>query len=256
MEESKRIATTFPPPKFYSDLGEAVKFSRRIYQEDKEMVKSKELAQSELEDDFGHGMEHAKKVSLDAGALVFVEGKKLTLNSTQVQRLTIISQMAGLLHDIKRKEKDHAKASAKRAEELLKHLSFSEEERRYIIDAILNHEALTTPHKIPSPIGQLISDALYDADKFRWGPDNYTDTAWYMADFYNIPIEELADSFQREMEEIVRIKIRESFRTEMGRKYGPEFIDLGLELGKKFADLLKKITIIEKGDGAESKGYR
>jgi hypothetical protein len=38
-----------------------------------------------------------------------------------------------------------------------------------IVDAIANHEAFVAPKKIDSTLGQMVSDVLYDADKFRWG---------------------------------------------------------------------------------------
>ncbi len=256
MKESKRIADTFPPPKFYDDFGGMTNLSREIYQKEKVIVECRRLIQGELEDDFGHGTKHARKVSLDAGTLTFIEGKNISLDGTGIRRMAIISQVAGLLHDIKRKEKNHAAASARRAEELLEHLSLNKEEKGYVVDAIFNHEAMVTPRKISSPIGQMISDVLYDADKFRWGPDNYTDTAWYMVDYYKIPFEELADNFHRAMGGIIRMNIRESFRTKTGRKYGPEFIDLGLELGNKIQQFIKKISYDQKSGEALPESFK
>jgi len=81
------------------------------------------------------------------------------------------------------------------------------------------------------PGAQLLSDALYDADKFRWGPDNFTETLWAMLASRGIPLQTLLSQFLPGLEGIP--KIRESFRTPTGREYGPDFIDRGLAIGKR-----------------------
>jgi len=50
--------------------------------------------------------------------------------------------------------------------------------RKYIADAIRNHEAFKETLEAADKEGRLVSDALYDADKFRWGPENFTTTLW------------------------------------------------------------------------------
>jgi hypothetical protein len=77
----------------------------------------------------------------------------------------------------------------------------------------------------------MVSDALYDADKFRWGPDNFTQTLWQMLRSSGAPIAPLIRRFPKGMEGISSIK--ETFRTETGKIYGPEFIELGLKIGEK-----------------------
>ena len=83
-----------------------------------------------------------------------------------------------------------------------------------------------------------MSDALYDADKFRWGPDNFTVTLWKMLRFSKAPIPRLISRFPRGMKGIQRI--RDTFRTATGKKYGPEFIDLGLKIGEEIHKFLKE----------------
>ena len=78
-------------------------------------------------------------------------------------------------------------------------------------------------------MGRLISDALYDADKFRWGPDNFTTTLWDMLGYAKINIELFLAGYKKGIEGIKRIK--DTFRTKTGKEYGPEFIDLGLKIG-------------------------
>jgi hypothetical protein len=102
--------------------------------------------------------------------------------------------------------------------------------------AIANHEAFVEPEKIDSPVGQMISDALYDADKFRWGPDNFTQTLWQMLRSSGARIAPLVRRFPKGMEGISAIK--ETFRTETGKIYGPEFIELGLKIGARVHQFL------------------
>jgi hypothetical protein len=46
--------------------------------------------------------------------------------------------------------------------------------KRYIVAAIRNHEAFRKILESEDKSARLVSDSLYDADKFRWGPDNFT----------------------------------------------------------------------------------
>ena len=139
--------------------------------------------------------------------------------------------MAGLLHDLRRGDKDHARCGAAAAGKILRDFSLPPEEEKIIVEAIFNHEAFIEPARIDSPLGQMVSDALYDADKFRWGPDNFTVTLWEMLRFSQGPVVRLIRRFPKGMKGIARIK--DTFRTETGRLYGPEFIDLGLQIGEK-----------------------
>ena len=47
-----------------------------------------------------------------------------------------------------------------------------------ITQAIANHEAFQPVRVLDNSEAQLLSDALYGADKFRWGPENFADTLW------------------------------------------------------------------------------
>ena len=186
----------------------------------------------------GHGVEHAEKVAVEAGALVHREGAVLFPEASRRRQAAILAQIAGLLHDLRRGEKDHARASAQAAEPLLSSFSLKEEEGRCILAAIANHEAFTEPQTARYRLGQTVSDALYDADKFRWGPDNFTVTLWKMLRFSKASIPRLISRFPRGMKGIERI--RDTFRTATGRRYGPEFIDLGLKIGEEIHKFLKE----------------
>jgi|GEM_PF-14908 len=195
-------------------------------------------------ENMGHGLKHAEAVARDAGALVRVEAEaRGLLPSCGMDRppgtngpdwlnpLLLAVQTAALLHDIKRAEKHHALAGAVAAAEIIKGFDMPGNLKSAIVLAIKNHEAFKQTEAPPDELSRLISDVLYDADKFRWGPDNFTHTLWLMMESAGGPtLESLHRRFLQNLDYIRRIK--ETFRTATGRLYGPEFIDQGIEIGK------------------------
>jgi hypothetical protein len=148
----------------------------------------------------------------------------------RVRRLVLLAHLAGLLHDIRRSEKNHAERGADEATGILASFPLRDEERAAVTGAIRNHEAFRPFRNDAGPTAaRLLADALYDADKFRWGPDNFTETLWAMIIPRGIPLQTLLPRFLDGLEGIR--KVRESFRTATGREYGPDFIDRGLTIG-------------------------
>ena len=142
-----------------------------------------------------------------------------------------------MLHDIKRKEKDHSLLGARYAEKILKTYTLSALEIRDISLAIQNHEAFKTPLQTIGRRGRLLSDCLYDADKFRWGPDTFADTLWDMVSYNNTPVEEFVATFPKGLAYLS--KIRSTFRSNTGKIYGPRFIDQGLIVGRELYRIMK-----------------
>jgi hypothetical protein len=235
---SENIAASFPEPSFYACCKEPLNLSRSLFNQDPRVTRCRTLAFNELKDDLGHGRDHSEKVALEAGALAYIEGERLSLEESLRREACLLAQLAGLLHDLRRHEKDHAKASASAALKMLQEIAAFPGKGECIVQAIANHEAFVEPKKISSPIGQMISDALYDADKFRWGPDNFTRTLWQMLRCSRARIVPLIRRFPKGMEGISKIK--ETFRTATGKMYGPEFIEIGLMIGKKIYQFLEE----------------
>ncbi len=235
-KRARQIVSGFPPPDFYRDHSQANEFSRSFFENDPLIERLRLFVHENLEDDFGHGWQHAVKVTIDAGALMYIEGRARAYSRSVLARRTQIVQCAGLLHDTKRKKKDHSRHGADFARSVLADYSLSRNEIDDVCIAIKNHEAFKTKIPINTVEGALISDCLYDADKFRWGPDNFTDTLWDMVSFYDPPLSEFMARYPRGMESLEKIKT--TFRTKTGRKYGPQFIDLGLAIGRKLHDLI------------------
>jgi len=235
---SRDIAASFPQPSFYVSCREPLQLSRSLFDEDTQVMKCRAFVLSELKDDLGHGIDHSEKVALEAGALAYAEGDRLCFGESLKRESCLLAQIAGLLHDLRRGEKEHAKASASAALRMLQEFAIFPEKGEYIVQAIANHEAFIEPKRIDAPVGQTISDSLYDADKFRWGPDNFTHTLWQMLRSSRASIVPLIHRFPKGMEGISRIK--ETFRTETGKVYGPEFIELGLKIGEKIYQFLQE----------------
>ena len=233
---AQRITAEVGEPVFYVLQREAVETSGRLFREHP-LVERALAALGAEPDRIGHGLSHVTKVALDAGAIILIErgnGGRIE----QVHRLVAMAHVAGILHDIRREEKDHARKGAEEAERMLRDFDLDSGERSAIGGAIANHEAFRPSNPMGEPDWQLLSDALYDADKFRWGPDNFSEMLWDMVSRRNVPLSAVMGRFLKGLEGIDRI--RETFRSDTGRKYGPDFIDRGMEIGRRLYAKLTK----------------
>jgi hypothetical protein len=236
-ERARQIVSQYPSPDFYQDHSLANELSLKYFETSAFTEKLQSFVAEHLEDDFGHGIKHALKVAVDAGALMIIENKLAGRSDNFINQRVIIVQCAGLLHDIQRQHEDHAVKGAVYARQVLKVLPFKSHEVDDICRAIRNHEAFKKTVKANTSEGELVSDCLYDADKFRWGPDNFTDTVWAMVSFFNIPVAQFMDLYPEGMEKLAKIK--HTFRTNTGKKYGPQFIDLGLAIGEELFGVIQ-----------------
>jgi len=238
MNEARCIASRYELPEFYRRFKPSLTISRRIFYDNPLLTHCRELVTPQYPGDFGHGLQHATKVSVDAGTILLLEGEKYFTVQAELERAVVLVQLAGLLHDIKRMEHRHAKAGAKAAREILNDFPLSPPEVNCVAEAIANHEAFSDPQACETLTGQLVADALYDADKFRWGPDNFTHTVWYMMSYHQVDIAELFGRFPWGVDGI--LKIKNTFRTNIGVQYGPEIIDLGVRIGKEIYQHLQR----------------
>jgi hypothetical protein len=236
-ERARQIVSGSPLPDFYLDHLPANDHAKTLFENDPVIKKLRRFVSEHLEDDFGHGLQHAIKVTVEAGALMDIEGKTAGYEPHVLEERMRVVQCAGLLHDIKRKKKDHSKHGAVHARKVLERYPFTAEEVEDIYRAIYNHEAFTGNIAIDTADGALVADCLYDADKFRWGPDNFAHTLWDMIAFYNPPLTKFMERYPKGMQGIAKIK--STFRTPTGKKYGPRFIDIGLAIGEKLYELIK-----------------
>lgn len=233
-ELSQRIAIEVGSPRFYTERQADIEKSQAVFVGEPLIDEGLRLAAG-YGDCLGHGEPHIRKVAIDMGALVLIEGTG-NYGERDLLRLVFLAHLAGVLHDIKRPEKDHARRGAEEAARLLEKFPLQPEERQAVSQAISNHEAFQPYRNLGDPRAELLSNTLYDADKFRWGPDNFTETVWAMVVPRQIPLQVLMAHFLPGLEGIR--KIRNTFRTHTGRHYGPDFIDRGLEIGRRLHETL------------------
>ena len=239
IELSRTIAAEVGTPRFYLEKAREVALSRELFAGEPLIAAGLRLV-AERGACLGHGRAHVEKVAVDSGALILIEEGGATPDA-RIHRRVLLAQLAGIFHDIRRTERDHAERGAEEAQKLLTALSIRDDECAGIVNAIRNHEAFRPCHTSAGHAVQLLSDALYDADKFRWGPDNFTETLWAMIAPRGIPLPALLPGLLPGIEGVG--KIRDSFRTPTGREYGPDFIDRGLTIGRRLhAALTARIT--------------
>ena len=236
-EMARELVNNLPEPLFYKKEAEALLRSHRLFNENRQLKGLITYLEAELNEDFGHGLAHSRKVAIEAGALIFIERRGAP--APDLEALVFQAHCAGLLHDTMRKHRDHAEKGAAYAEETLGFLGFSQKAIEEIAFAILCHEAFSAAQRpvAPGQDAQLLADTLYDADKFRWGPDNFTHTVWDMVSYTRIPLPLFISHYPKALEGISRI--RATFRSESGKLYGPGFIDIGLEVGKKLYKIIR-----------------
>ncbi len=235
-EIARKIVDRYPRPDFYGNHPSEFRDSRHFYQSDTSILRLRKDMAGCLDNDFGHGLGHVEKVAIDAGTLVIIESRLAGHAEDLVQRNLLLAQCAGLLHDICRKEQSHAEKGAETAGAILKSYPLVPEEITHVCTAIRNHEAFARLDRLPVHRSRMISDCLYDADKFRWGPDNFSHTVWDMVGFLNPPLDAFVDHFPKGM--ALLKKIRATFRSRTGRRYGPQFIDMGIAIGDELYQVI------------------
>ncbi len=233
---SEKIAVTFAAPRFYREKKIEISESLRLLENNPMVTACIEIITARA-DSSGHGLSHARKVAIDVGAIMLIEGQD-AIKAGNVKRAVVLAHIAGILHDIKRSDKNHARRGAEEARKILRGFDLTDKEQVSVVAAIGNHEAFQPCAPLSDPDAQLLSDALYDADKFRWGPDNFTEMIWDISDTLDISIEILLDHFPSGLKTLE--KISDTFRTSTGREYGPDFIALGLKIGESLYKELGK----------------
>jgi len=234
---AREIVDRYPQPRFYETCADAVAQSEAFLREAPMLAQLEALVAREEDLRLGHGLGHSRRVTIDAGALVILESSGASGGQGDLSRRVLLAHCAGLLHDIRRGRPDHAEKGAKRAAGILAEFPLTDGEVAAVCAAITNHVAFKVPRPMATPVGQLLSDALYDADKFRWGPDNFRYMLWDMVACLNPSLDDFLKRFPNGLAAVERI--RDTFRTPSGREYGPDFIDLGLAMGREILEMIR-----------------
>lgn len=230
-QEAQRIASKHALPGFYTRFKAPLALAKRLFYNHPGAVRLRGIVEPVYNEALGHGLFHSTRVSIDCAALIHIETEGNHLDPPEIERLMVLGTYCGLLHDISREEQNHAQSGAEKAKSLLRGFSLSGEEISCVSEAIRNHEAFAPPTPSGRQWAQLVSDCLYDADKFRWGADTFTHMLWHIMDYQGIGPRELIEKFPWGMSGAA--SIIETFRTPTGRQFGPEIVENGMEIGKE-----------------------
>jgi len=140
-KRARQIVSSFSAPVFYSDHSRDFEYSAQFFKTDPVLKELHSFVAEHLDNDFGHGLQHATKVTFDAGALMHIEAYVSGYRRDFLNRRVRVVQCAGLLHDIRRKTKNHSETGADHARGILKNYPLENSEVEDVCLAIRNHEA-------------------------------------------------------------------------------------------------------------------
>lgn len=237
-QEAKRQAARKgpTPPAFITECKVEIEQSRQHFFDNPLILKLQQECLPLLYDDTGFGIEHAKHTAIDAGALAL---KDYGGPQYDTRKLVLASQVAGMLHDICRTEGEHAARGAEAAEIALARHGVEPDIIQAVMEAIARHEDVH-PAKIADEAPSIVAACLYDADKFRWGPDFFTTLFWELTDYLDDAPETFIETYHQALEKLPAYL--STFRTRSGKKYGDEYITYGLKYAPEVLPLLEKIT--------------
>jgi len=233
---AKDLAASRPQLGFYRDLATELTHAKDLFFDNPLVLRMQGDALGFLDEDCGLGVEHAKKVAVEAAALILAEPSGL--GQEERRRLAVIAELAGLLHDAIRHEDNHAEQGADLAMRLLRGYLITPEECLWVAQAIAAHESAEMPAIQGGEPATLLTAALYDADKFRYGPDIFATTLWELCECDEWTLEEIAQRFPegaRQAQALVG-----TFRTVEGRRHGPELLAEGISLAEELTRMLTR----------------
>jgi HD superfamily phosphodiesterase len=106
---SEEAAAALGQPRFYRDLDRELRRTKSLADTSAAIARARQ-AIADRGDRLGHGLYHAEKVAIEAGAIVYRE----TSSNGDAEHLAALAVTAGYLHDIRRDEKDHPEKGAVR----------------------------------------------------------------------------------------------------------------------------------------------
>lgn len=231
---ARDLAVSRAQPAFSLECAEELTHARDMFFEHPLLVRLQGDALGFLNEACGLGVEHGKRVAMDAAALVLAEPSGLS--AEERRRLAVLAEMAGLLHDALRHEDNHAEKGADLCLRILRGYAITPEERLWIAGAVAGHEDGGPRMEDASEQARLLSGAVHDADVFRFGPDIFAAILWELCECDEWPLERVAAAFP---EGVRRAKtLGGAFRTEGGRRYGPPLLAEGVSLAEEYERML------------------
>jgi hypothetical protein len=219
---------------FSLECAEELTYARDLFFDHPLLLRLQGDALGFLSEPCGLGVEHGKRVAMDAAALVLAEPSGLSTDERR--RLAMLAEMAGLLHDALRHEDNHAEKGADLCLRLLRGYAISPEERLWVAGAVAGHEDGGPQLEQVTESARLLAGAVHDADVFRFGPDIFATTLWELCECDEWPLEKIAATFPQGA---LRAKaLGDCLRTEGGRRYGPPLLAEGVSLAAEYERMM------------------
>lgn len=234
---ARELSAKRPQSAFCLECAEELGHASNLFFDHPLLVRLQSDALGFLNEPCGLGVEHGKRVAIDAAALVLAEPSGLSQEDRR--RLALLAEIAGLLHDALRHEDDHAEKGADLCLRILRGYPLAPEERVWIAQAVALHEADLPLADAGPESARLLSGAVHDADRFRFGPDFFAATLWELCECDDWTLEQIAQAFPKGRE--LAAACANGFRTEQGRRYGPALIEEGLLLANDYARLFDEM---------------
>lgn len=197
-----------------------------------ELKKQEKQIQKKLEKRLKEREEYLDEEDIDAGDL---EGELKQLKQEE-NKLSA-----------RRKSVRHQSVSKRMAKEMLDQKGIR---TNHVLEAIEEHE---NPSWEPTgdELRDIVVGSVYDADKIIWGPPLSLKRAWTMAEEKGIPPRYIKKEMEKGWNGAILGKLKkyaagpedeENFKTRLGKEYGPDLIQKGVEFGKKAVDILEQET--------------
>lgn len=243
---ARDLAVSRAQSAFSLECAEELTYARDLFFDHPLVLRLQGDALGFLNEACGLGVEHGKRVAMDAAALILAEPSGLS--TEERRRLAVLAEMAGLLHDSLRHEDGHAEKGADLCLRILRGYSIAPEERVWIAGAVAGHEDGGPQLGDASESARLLAGALHDADVFRFGPDIFATILWEFCECDEWPLAKIAAAFP---EGVRRARsLSGSFRTESGRRYGPQLLAEGLSLAEEYERMLGQALAATAEDNA------
>ena len=236
-DDACRLAQTLPRPRFATSFAREIEAARMAFFYETLISRLRDEALTFLYDDFGFGIEHSKAVAVDAAAIVLAETSAWLREDSR--RMALLALLAGILHDATRLDEDGEAKAGELSRSILAHYPLTDGERDMVAWAIRDHEireGYAPPH---DPRAALLSAALYDADKFRYGPDIYVTSLWEFCDYEDMPAQyavNCLEAAERRLPDLAG-----TFRSRPGRAFGEEYLECGERLVPLLAEELRTV---------------
>ncbi|WP_051261859.1 hypothetical protein [Desulfovibrio inopinatus] len=221
--------TANAPAELHRTLAGEIAYSREFFFDHPLLLDLQDDVLPFLYEDPGHGVEHSKKVAIDASALVLKEGTDKFPPST-VRHLAFLAQVAGLLHNVCRQDKLQTDKCSDLALILLREKFLDENDRAIIFDAIAFNEADIESYS-EAPESMLVRNALHDADMLRWGYDPFSTSLWELYGTSFVPQDEVLAALDKSIE--LNMSNIDAFLTPTARQFGADVLRFGIHIAQE-----------------------